>query len=250
MVFNSQAKIILIVVAVFVLVFFLYDRNNEGFSENPDVNNNLPENISNEEIRMAEAKEDVPMDNGAKYIVPNDYAPPETDWLNKKFNGRNKARTCEYKRSSYSASKRGNLGPADWDDFFDHNNNIIAPGQKGDNDKFIPIDETGGGYAAFKTKGRATCGSNQDCDPADLFDVDKVLPKEVNDDWFEVIQEPVSVNNRNLIQITHPISVDTIGQSKKNASHDIRGTPASPKFVVSPWLHLARIRDTNIKPLY
>jgi hypothetical protein len=183
-----------------------------------------------------------------KYFPQKDYAPPESDWMKQKFNSRNKARRG-FKRSSYSGALRGNLGPADWDDYFSHNNNVFANSQTGENDKFLPVDETNGGFAVFKSKGRATCGSNQNCEPEDLFDVDKYLPQEVNDDWFEVQPEPISVKNRHLINITKPIGINTIGTSLRNASYDIRGAPSNPKFVVSPFLNSSIEPDVNLKPL-
>ncbi len=182
-------------------------------------------------------------------MYEQDSAVPESAWLRNKFNSRNKAKRG-YKRSSYSGARRGSLGPSEWDAYFDHNNNIIGNAQIGDNDKFLPLDESNGGFAVFKSGGRATCGSNQNCQPEDLFDVDKFLPQEVNDDWFEVQPEPISVKNRHLINITKPIGINTIGTSLKNASYDIRGAPACPKFVVSPWLQSNIEADVNLKPMY
>jgi hypothetical protein len=190
----------------------------------------------------------IPREDMIKYLPQKDYAPPESDWLKQKFNGRNKAKRG-HKRSSYSGAKRGSLGPSEWSSYFNHNNNVIGNSQTGENDNFVPIDESNGGFAVFKSQGRATCGSNQNCEPEDLFDVDKYLPQEVNDDWFEVQPEPISVKNRHLINITKPIGVNTIGTSLRNASWDIRGTPANPKYVVSPFLNSSIEPDTNLKAL-
>ncbi len=280
--FNSQTKTLLTVAAVLLLVYFMYNRgqtseNNQQIvsgdaemMQADETNNLLPqneqENFSDEasedsvasEVESAAEGESskpveyknipIPKEDMVKYFPQRDYAPPESDWLTQKFNSRNKA-PRGFKRSSYSGGLRGNLGPSDWDAFFDHNNNVFSNSQTGENDKFLPIDETNGGFAVFKSKGRATCGSNQNCEPEDLFDVDKYLPQEVNDDWFEVQPEPISVKNRHLINITKPIGVNTIGTSLRNASYDIRGTPANPKFVVSPWLGSSIEPDTNLKPL-
>ena len=191
----------------------------------------------------------IPREDMIKYFPQRDYSPPESDWLEGKFNSRNKSTPGQFKRSSYSGGRRGDLGPSEWDSYFDHNNNVIGSSQTGDNDRFLPIDESGGGLAVFKSKGRATCGSNQNCEPEDLFDVDKYLPQEVNDDWFEVQPEPISVKNRHLINITKPIGVNTIGTSLRNASYDIRASPSCPKFVVSPFLNSSIEPDINLKPL-
>jgi len=257
---NTQTKVLLLVFAGLVLVYLLYNGNTENFTaeESHKVPQNMEELINpQEETRsMGTNTEDsgestmpIPQEDMIKYFPKNDYAPPESDWLKSKFNGRNKASPGEYKRSSYSGGKRGALGPSDWSDYFDHNNNVIGNSQTGDNDKFLPMDESNSGFAVFKSQGQAVCGSNQNCEPADLYDVDKYLPAEQNSDFFEVLPEPVSIKNRHLINITHPIGINTIGSSLKNASHDIRGAPSCPKFVVSPWSQSSIEPDINLKPL-
>jgi hypothetical protein len=191
----------------------------------------------------------LPREDMIQYFPQRDYAPPESSWLSNKFNSRNKAKRG-FKKSSYIGAMRGNLGPSEWESYFDHNNDVVGGSQSGENDRFLPVDETNNGFAVFKSRGRATCGSNQNCDPEDLFDVDKYLPQEVNDDWFEVQPEPISVKNRHLINITKPIGINTIGSSLKNASYDIRAQPACPKFVVSPWLQSSVEPDLNVKPMF
>ena len=242
---NTQTKMLLTIAVILLLVYFVYNQksmfiHNEGNVEiKADETNSLPSNID---------KQFVPREDMARYFPQRDYAPPESDWLKQKFNARNKAKRS-YKESSYSGGIRGNLEPSNWNKYFDHNNNVIGAGQMGQNDRFLPIDESNGNLAIFKSKGRSTCGSNQNCEPEDLFDVDKYLPQEVNDDWFEVQPEPISVKNRHLINITKPIGINTIGTSLRNASRDIRGAPANPRFVVSPWLQSSIDPDVNLKPL-
>lgn len=279
---NRQTKILLVVFAGLLVVLYLYNRGSESEhftnkSSREDGATSLPKNIDEvvnprddvksvdsastlgtqdtqelqgKDTQSTDSKVPITREEMIKYFPQKDYTTPESDWLQKKFSSRNKAKPGEYKRASYSGSRRGQMGPADWDAYFDHNNNIIGNSQTGDNDKFLPYDETNGGLAVFKSKGRATCGSNQNCEPEELFDVDKYLPQEVNDDWFEVQPEPISVKNRHLINITKPIGINTIGTSLKNASYDLRGAPSCPKFVTSPWLNSSIEPDTNLKPLY
>lgn len=285
MTLTGQTKTLLAIAAIMLLMFFMYNQNesspvhNEGSVEIEAESNSIPENIeedslvSEDDLESEYLSEDgsgsvsgseessmemeempkyknipIPRDDMIKYFPQKDYAPPESDWLKQKFNSRNKAKRG-FKKASYSGALRGNLGPSDWSAHFDHNNNVISNSQTGENDKFLPIDESNGGFAVFKSKGRATCGSNQNCEPEDLFDVDKYLPQEVNDDWFEVQPEPISVKNRHLINITKPIGINTIGTSLRNASYDVRGVPSNPRFVVSPWLQSSIEPDTNLKPL-
>lgn len=252
----TETKILLIVFVGLILAFLIYNGRAENFAEEHILaeNNtvtNIPTNIDKQMQVTKNIASDAPIDNDStRYFSPNDFAPPESEWLKGKFNSRNKARDGEYKKSSYSGAMRGSLGPSDWDEYFDSNNNVIGSGQGGSGDKFMPVDETNNGFAVFKTKGKAVCGSNQDCEPEDLFDVDKYLPQEVNDDWYEVMPEPVSIKNRHLVNITKPIGVNTIGSSKKNANYDLRAAPVNPKNIVSPWGNSSIDPDISIKPLF
>ena len=274
----NQGTTFIAIIGVLVVVYFVYSitskskgKSHIAEEHNKQTTEQFTQEIGSEDTRsngsmesedsgkkvygdyLAEDRhyktQELPKDKLLRQFPQRDYESPEESSLRNKFKSRNRANNG-YKRSSYSGSVRGNLGVNDWTNYFDHNNNIVTNSQTGDNDKFMPIDQSNGGLAVFKSSGRATCGSNQNCEPEDLFDADKYLPQEVNDDWFEVQQEPISVKNRHLVNITKPIGVDTIGSSKKNSSHDIRGAPANPKYVVGPWLQSSIEPDTNLKPLF
>jgi hypothetical protein len=270
---NNQTKTLLAVVAVLLLIYFLYNRQGRTDVKPvmasgteamttiaaDDGNNSIPENMENVSVDTQSRHDNVsvdsehggpiPKEDMARYFPQRDYAPPESDWMRQKFGGRDKAMNG-YKHSSYADGIRGELGPAAWQSYFDANNNVFSNAQTGDNDKFLPIDETNGGFAVFKSKGRAACGSNQVCSPEDLFDVDKYLPQEVNNDYWNVPPEPVSIKNRHLVNITRPIGVNTIGSSNRNQSYDIRGSPACPSAIVSPFLQSSISPDQNLKPLF
>jgi len=84
------------------------------------------------------------------------------------------------------------------------------------------------------------------------YDAKDFLPKEVNDEWFntDFSQATHNMNDDKLINTDrYVIGVNTVGQSLKNASYDIRGTVANPKFTVSPWNNSTYEPDFNIKPL-
>jgi len=227
-------------------------KNNKNRSKKNEQNNNGNGNSNprNKNIGKKLLDSSMMVDDRNQYVSSLDYFPNESGEVRRKLRHRNSASPGEYKKSSYSGDKRGNLGPSSWDMHFDHNNNIIGNSQTGENTNFLPSDETNGGLAVFKSKGREYCGGNQDCDPEDLFDIDKYLPQEANDDWFETVPEPISVKNRNLVNIVKPIGINTIGNTRKGASHDIRGTPACPKFVVAPWMNSSIEPDVNLKPLF
>jgi hypothetical protein len=85
------------------------------------------------------------------------------------------------------------------------------------------------------------------------YDSAQYLPKEINDEWFETdfTQAKYNLNDDKLINTNrYIIGVNTVGQSLKNPSYDIRGTIPNPKYTVSPWMNSTYEPDTNIKPLY
>lgn len=87
-------------------------------------------------------------------------------------------------------------------------------------------------------------------DVKDLFDVEKMLPQEIEEDWFDV--EPLRTTKRIKGNLLHPkylIGVDTIRSSKKNSTHDIRGDVPTPKIYVSPWNNSTIEPDNNFKGL-
>jgi len=78
------------------------------------------------------------------------------------------------------------------------------------------------------------------------------LPKEINDEWFDTdfSQAKFNINDDILINTErYVIGVNTVGQSLKNASYDIRGTIPNPKFTVSPWNNSTYEPDFNLKSL-
>lgn len=262
---NNTTRSVLMAVAL-LLVYFLFGNNkpihNEGSLDNNSENNAISENVTHapmmeaapeiamhDEPIMSEHLQKETAEDEDRYFEQRDYAPPEDIYLKGKFSRRNKARRS-YRNINYRDSKRGDFGKDQWSDFLDKHNNILSDGQRGSNDRFAPVDESKGQLAIFKDSGKEKCGSNQDCNPEDLFDVNKYLPQEVNDDWYEVMPEPVSVKNRHLINVTKPIGINTIGTSLRNSAYDLRGSPACPKFVVSPWLQSSIEPDSNLKSMY
>jgi hypothetical protein len=78
------------------------------------------------------------------------------------------------------------------------------------------------------------------------------LPKEINDEWFDTdfSQAKFNIKDDNLINTDrYIIGINTVGQSLKAGSHDIRGIIPNPKFAISPWNNSTYEPDFNIKPL-
>ena len=260
MFFNTTTKILLAIAIVLILIYFIYNSKSSKIQNKGSVEQNATikttkENTLpvNEDVFATARTTKVAREDHSRALDHKDYTPPlSMDEIScSKMKGRNTSKG-KYVNSSYAAGIRGQLGENNnLNKQFSSTNNILANGSSGSNNNFHGVDETSANYAIFKSTGPATCGSNQNCTPEDLFNINNYLPLpgEVNDDWFEVIPEPISVKNRHLINISKPIGINTIGTSMKNASHDIRGTPACPKTVVAPWLQSSIEPDINIKPL-
>ena len=77
------------------------------------------------------------------------------------------------------------------------------------------------------------------------------LPQEINDSWFDTdFSQAKHLVDDSLINTNrYVIGINTVGQSLKNASYDIRGTVPNPKFSISPWNNSTYEPDYNIKPL-
>jgi len=100
--------------------------------------------------------------------------------------------------------------------------------------------------AAVQYYGKQVQESNE---ASKKFNVKDFLPKEVHSEWFETdLSNVPEVDQSNLIDVSKFCQgVDTVGQSLKNPSYDIRGNIPNPKIAVSPFLNSSYDADTNIK---
>lgn len=87
----------------------------------------------------------------------------------------------------------------------------------------------------------------------DTYNAKDFLPKEINDEWFETdfSLAKYQLNDDKLINSDrYIIGINTVGESLKNASWDIRGTVYCPKVQnISPWNNSTYEPDFNLKPL-
>lgn len=82
------------------------------------------------------------------------------------------------------------------------------------------------------------------------FNIKDFLPQEINEDWFQtdLSGSKDEMDQSTLIDVSKFCQgVDTVGQSLKNPSYDIRGNIPNPKIVVSPFMNSSYDPDTNIK---
>lgn len=96
-------------------------------------------------------------------------------------------------------------------------------------------------------KNKFTQRTQKDID--DLFDVDKMLPQEDRNDWFDItpLESTKKIKGTHLIHPKVHMGVNTISTSLRNATHDIRGDIVNPKLNTGPWNQSTIEPDTNIK---
>ncbi len=153
-----------------------------------------------------------------------------------------------YKQHSYA---NGNRGSSDINPELDsllQMSNDLTQKEYMTSDNFVGYDKNDGMFAQHvKSPNDDKKGKEK---IAEMFNADNFLPQgNNNNDWFEVMPDAISVKNRHLINTSKPISVDTVSSSLRNASYDIRGSPANPKFAVSLWQNSTIEPDTNLKSL-
>ena len=224
----SQSKLLLVVVLVLGGIVYVYNRNNESMDNAAPVTANAP---TPTQVNAPSAQ------------IPNIPVTREdinVDALAKKFDSKNKARAGEYKASNYVDGSR--TGEASQFDVFFDSNNELTKDSTTVNNEFAPNDETNGNLSSYVP------GKKAKLTDEDIFRAEDYLPKDEKD-WFEVMPEPISVKNRYLINVTRPVGVNTVGNSHRNMSYDIRGTPVVPKNVISPFLNSSIEPDLNLKNL-
>jgi len=151
---------------------------------------------------------------------------PEQDIVIRR--GKNANTSGTYKNMSYAENDRGGAG--DIDRYFMDGNIDEAASPN----NFGALDSVSNKYAAYVTK-KTDEG---------LLPVEDVAES----GWFED-PTPVRIKNSQIINIYRQVGVNTQGSSRKNASLDLRGAPANPKTIVSPFLNSSIDPDVNIKGL-
>ncbi len=252
---NRELKILLVVAGVLVVVYLMNSCSSNKSTNNTVVVDNEVEHYNNTDYGSQDSNsiesfsdvQDIPKDDysdsqSSDSSIPSvEFSKGEKERLNAKYNSKNLAREGKYKKVSYKEGVRGQ-SDADVAKFFDDNNSLVKDGYLG-NDEYAGRDETNDQYASYRP------GVKKSLTDEDIFKSENYLPKEANKDWFDVMPEPISIKNRHLINVSRPIGVNTIGNSLRNPSYDLRGSPPNPKFVVSPWMQSTIDPDLNIKGL-
>ena len=229
----------LILLAILILTGMTYMNCKQGDSAKVERLTNVnssEDNVSMDSTQTSESasKSSVTSDvssassvaSSASASVSESVSQPEQDIVIRR--GKNANNSSTYKNMSYAENDRGGAG--DIDRYFMDGNVDEAAGPN----NFGALDSVSNKYAAYVTK-KTDEG---------LLPVEDVAES----GWFED-PTPVRIKNSQIINIYRQVGVNTQGSSRKNASLDLRGAPANPKTVVSPFLNSSIDPDVNIKGL-
>jgi hypothetical protein len=148
------------------------------------------------------------------------------------------------------------LADPEWDSQFDSANRVTAKTAP-EEDAYAPRDESHGNLASYRAPPPRQASSAQPVaaltdggeDGWDLYNADDYMPKEKHSDWFEVVKVPTKIKDQHLLTNQIGYGIDTVGQSMKNANHDLRPSPPCPKYTVSPWNQSTIEADYNRRSL-
>lgn len=251
MALTEGTKTLVIIAAVLALLYFLYREpsskpvhNKGSLSSSTKSSTKSSSNTSS-----SASKTSAPASSSNKKTAPSSDKMPRTKSFappaNNSANPTSDTRSGPAEKSSYDGAKRGYTAQALWQDYVDDSNSVLLSDGNPDGDNYAPMSSGGAaGFASFESQykdGRAPCGSNQNCDPNDLFNSNNYLPGDMGE-WGDTV--PVKVKSANLINVT--TGVGAITSTKRNSSHDLRGTVVIPKENIGPWLQSTIDPDTNI----
>lgn len=224
----------LILVAILILTGMTYMNCKQTDSTNierltnvnsSDDNSSMDSTQSSDSASQSSVPSDVSSDASSASSASS-VSQPEQDIVIRR--GKNANTSDTYKNMSYAENDRGGAG--DIDRYFMDGGVDETAGPN----NFSALDSVSNKYAAYVTK-KTDEG---------LLPVEDVAES----GWFED-PTPVRIKNSQIINIYRQVGVNTQGSSRKNASLDLRGAPANPKTVVSPFLNSSIDPDVNIKGL-
>jgi hypothetical protein len=88
------------------------------------------------------------------------------------------------------------------------------------------------------------------CYPKNQLAPQELLPNDPNSKWSQV--NPMGAGDiagKNFLNAGANIGVNTVGQSLRNASWDLRSEPPNPQVVVSPWMQSTIEAELSRRPL-
>jgi hypothetical protein len=268
--FVEKYKVAIVIIVIAAVMFTLYFEKPSWFGRDKfeTIENTELDNILNSDINDM----DIPIQNPIDQNIDpyrNQIADVNTTALNqlikevnignsipvmsnnelefqKKVNGPNKA-TNGYRKVSYADSNY-RMDSNDSEMSIDSQNKldklysdavIFRDSEYQNNANFVGKSENMDNYANANLNNYKSGPETQTQKIMNMYNSNNYLPKNSqsqSDDGFQIVNNPVSVDNPNLIPVLRAMPVATTVGNKRNMSRDLRGDPMSnPKLVVAPW---------------
>jgi hypothetical protein len=161
-----------------------------------------------------------------------------------------------YRKVSYDSDFRvdfnglaGKSAKDELDKLYEESNVFVSDSDNRNNSNFKGMTETfDNNYASPDTNAFKNNAQTQQDKVMQLFDNKNYLPNQNKTDQnlskgFQILDNPTSVDNPNLIPVLRSIPVSSTLGSKRNSTYDIRAEPPNPKTVVAPFLNSSIMPD-------
>jgi hypothetical protein len=90
----------------------------------------------------------------------------------------------------------------------------------------------------------------QECYPKDILSSKDLLPGGADSTWAQVVPAGQgALTDQNFLTAGHHLGMNTVGNSLRNASHDLRSEIPNPQAQVSPWNQTTIGPDLMRRPL-
>ena len=233
-----------------------------GIDENSEMSNSLlnplNEDINSERNSLLDSDQGIldelirDVNTGNDLTIDN----PKSDLYRSKsrsINAAKKYRKVSYKDSQYRNDFEDDGSPSqisqdELNGMYD-NSLVFRNNEYNTNGNFKGFNETSDTYGNadlndFKPNGAQT----QQEKIMSLYNSNEYLPNNNLLDnkltkGFQILDNPVSVSNPNLIPVLKSIPVSSVLGSNRNSTYDIRAEPPCPKTVVSPFLNSSIMPD-------
>ena len=214
----NKSQIIIIIIAVVIVLAIIYFADNHQETDLHKGISKIKKNIINTKKNLTEGMSPVVSDKYKRYN--DDSSEIIVDGLMSHHDRENDPKDGDYGLINPSDPMAQNYESLVNDDYTFCASEIKSD-KKDEND--------------FVYKKKAFTKKTQK-DISDLFDVDKMLPQEIEEDWFDV--EPLQTTKKfKGTHLVHPkILMGKTTMMSKNPSHDVRGDIPNPKRKFkTPW---------------
>lgn len=248
--------VVFVVVAIIVIIYYLNKNDDQPIPNDGTINKNYPNNKLTENIPRIQNQNNSPLFNNndlsdnivddlvSQYGIGNEPTYNNNDNDNECFSASDPMAETY---GTFNGCRKKHRSKMESPDYKDDQTDLLYKKKK-QQSKMESPSNNGNDQTEFLYKKKKFSKRTPD-DVTDLFDVNKMLPQEIEQDWFdtEPLQCTKKIKGTHLIHPKIHMGVNTVGSSLKYGTHDIRGDIPIPKVGKFPWNNSTIEPDTNIR---